>query len=105
LARREAENHLPLDLLSSSAPTVGRASQQLIRGVRALRQRPDTERWVLPLDSFFAKNRGKNHRWGSERCKKWLRELLLALETGTAELESDALEHLTDLLDELERWL
>lgn len=108
LARREAENHLPLSLLNSSATRQGQATAQLRRGVRALEQQTPEERWVVTLDSFFADQhpRGRTgNRWGSVRCKRWLRELLAELGAGPAELEPEALEHLDDLLDELGRWL
>jgi len=110
LLRREAENHLPLSVIRESAPHQGRASRQLIRGAQTLEheEHKDPEaRWVLALDSFFAKQKPKSpaHRWGSRRCKRWLRGLLFDLGEGRAELDNEALDHLTNLLDELERWL
>lgn len=108
LARREAENHLPLSLLTASATQQGRASAQLRRGLRTLQQQTPEQRWVIPLDSFFADQRPNGpsgRRWASDRCKRWLRERLDELEAGPAELEPEALQHLTDLVDELERWL
>lgn len=105
LARREAENHLPLSLIAASAIQQGRASDQLKQGCRTLKHRRPEERWVTALDSFFADCGSGAKRWESARCKKWLRELLPALASGAAELEPEALEHLTTLLDELERWL
>lgn len=108
LRRREAENHLPLALLNSSATLQGRASPQLKRGVRALEKLPAHERWVIPLDHFFADQQPKGRvgrHWANDRCKSWLRELLPECGAGRAEFEPEALEHLTGLLDELERWL
>ncbi|WP_181197656.1 hypothetical protein [Enhygromyxa salina] len=107
LRRREAENHLPLSSIHESATLQGRASRQLIRGARALERQPAEARWVTPLDTFFAEQEPEStiHRWGSTRCKRWLRGLLSELSDGKAELDVEALDHLTDLLDELERWL
>lgn len=108
LLRREAENHLSLALISSSATLQGRASAQLKRGARALERHLLNERWVTPLDEFFADQRPQSstaNHWGASRCKRWLRELLFELGDGRAELEPEALNHLAGLLDELERWI
>jgi hypothetical protein len=108
LRRREAENHIPLSSLHDSATRHGRVSAQLKRGARGLERLSDEQRWIIPLDTFFAEQRAggsTSHHWSADRCKKWLRELLCDLRDGRAKFEDDALEHLTNLLDELERWL